>query len=176
MILVLAAGLACGLAVHVARRYRKPSEPRGGGISKPSEPRGGGISGSTMATADELRLDHSLWYYGRTAAARPIRWHLTITRIGETKPLFQDDFGTLSQLDPDPAGPSFMLKKHWSKIDWRTFYRSNLQKTLPLKLPPGSYWVEVEARDGLKVRDKTGKIVDRGEPMGGSSGSRIVLR
>jgi hypothetical protein len=148
MVLVLAVGLVAGLAVHTSGRYRKPWVVQHAGMSFPT----------IKVTADGWELDEAVWYYGPTAAAWPIRWKVTVTRVGETKPVCQEDYGTLSKLDPDGVT-----------------YRCSLHKTLPLHLAPGAYGVYVETSDGLKVRDKAGKIVDRGMFPSGSSSQRVEV-
>lgn len=167
MLLVAAVGLVAGVAVHRSRWYRQP---------RSHDDHGGGISGYATLTADGLTVEACSYYFGRTAAACPIRWKVLVFRDGET--VFEQEYGTLSEVEP---GGIDSLQRHHVGMNSRStitydrligqrspgvIYRSDLRETLKLQLRPGTYYVDVEARDGLKVRDKTGKIVNRNMVLG----------
>jgi hypothetical protein len=194
MLLVLAVGLVAGLAVQIVRTRRTP---------RVFVPHGGGGGGDIKGTDDGgVEIDQTNWFFGEHETARPIRWVVFINRV----PDGQDDRAffqmmearwkrTLFKINVDPASTVFEAVygtpsvprdgKLWAQFA-TTFpakipatckaFQATLHKTLPLKLPPGVYYISVVARDGLKIRDKTGKIVDRDMfGGGGSSTSRVVI-
>lgn len=184
MILVLVVGLIAGSVVQIVRTRRTPYVPHGGG--------GGGNIWATEGGGVEIEL--SRWYFGADETASPIRWAVSITRADDWPPgvtprspldfptsgepacdvpprLFEAEYGTPSAPDPGKTIPGFSLPPTL------TVFRGDLRKSLPLKLAPGSYYVTVLYRDGLKVRNKAGKIVDRGNiAPGGSYSQRVDVK
>jgi hypothetical protein len=138
LVLVLVAGLIAWRVTYRPRVHR--------GI--------GGGGGAVWANDDgDVELDIFNMHCGTDAAAWPIRWTVTVARIGQAEPFYREEFGR-----PSVEEPGGMV------------FTSVVRKTLRLKLERGDYWVSTEARDGLKVRDAAGKIVARAMEFGTSAG------
>jgi hypothetical protein len=185
MILVLVIGLAAGSAVQIVRTRRTPFVPHGGG--------GGGGVWVTSDGGVEINVYRTFW--GADETASPTRWTVFINRlpagqkdqafldtmearwnrmlnkanVDPASTVFEGAYGTPSKPDADQAAVPHPLPPGLP------VFRATLRKTLPLKLTRGVYYISVVAKDGLQIRDKTGKIVDRGKFGGCSSTSRIVV-